>query len=235
MSQPPQQPGPYGGQQPGWGQQPGPGQQPGGYPQQGGYPQSGGFPQQGGYPQSGPQPAQQPGGYDPYGQPGQYGQQPQYGQPGYYGQPGVPRKKSPLPWILGGGGVVVIAIVVVLILVLSGGSDTSSPQGMSDEIARVVNERDVDGGKKLYCNPDDANKPSESIGDLNTIPKDFKVSAKAGKNEDNGNTGKAQIIMTVTQGDKTANITVDFNLNKKDGNWCVVSSKAQAPVGDLGG
>jgi len=136
---------------------------------------------------------------------------------------------------LGGGGVVVIAIVVVLILVLSGGSDTSSPQGMSDEIARVVNERDVDGGKKLYCNPDDANKPSESIGDLNTIPKDFKVSAKAGKNEDNGNTGKAQIIMTVTQGDKTANITVDFNLNKKDGNWCVVSSKAQAPVGDLGG
>ena len=68
MSQPPQQPGQWGGQ-PGWGQ-PGPGQQPGGYPQQGGYP---------------PQYAQQP-----YGQ--QQGQQPygQQGQPyGPYGT-GVP-------------------------------------------------------------------------------------------------------------------------------------------------
>jgi hypothetical protein len=132
---------------------------------------------------------------------------------------------------LGGGGVVVIAIVVVLILVLSGGSDTSSPQGMSEEIARVVNERDVEGGKKLYCNPGDANKRSESIGDLNNIPKDTKVSAKAGKNEDNGETGKAQIIMTVTQGGQTADITVNFDLKKKDGNWCVVKSTADLPGG----
>jgi hypothetical protein len=232
MSQPPYQPGSYGGQQPGWGQQPGPGQQPGGYPQQGGQPQSGGFPQPGGYPQGAPPPGQQPGGYDPYGQYGQYGQQPQYGQPNYYG----PQKKSPLPWILGGGGVVVIAIVVVLILVLSGGSDTSSPQGMSEEIARVVNERDVEGGKKLYCEQKDADKLGEPIANLDKIGPGYKITATAGNAKETGETGTAEVNITATKDGKSEQGVLTADLKKKDGAWCVVSADLrQSRSGGSGG
>jgi hypothetical protein len=229
MTQPPQQPGPYGGQQPGYGQQPGPGQQPGGYPQQGGYP-TGGYPQQGGYPQSGPIPQQQPGAY---GQPGQYGQPPQYGQPGQYGQPLGGRKKSPLPWILGAGGVVVIAVVVVLILVLSGGdSDTSSPQATADSIVTVVNNRDVEGAKKLYCDP--AQGASDNA-DITDIPKDLKISAKKGNVADHGDTATAEVIVSVQGGPgQSGNVTINFDLKKKGSGWCV-SGAHMGGVGGLGG
>jgi hypothetical protein len=226
MSLPPQQPGPYGGQPPDWGQ-PGPGQQPGGYPMQGGYPPSGGFPQPGAYPQPGaPQ-----GGYQPYGQ---YGQQPQYGQPGYYGQPGGPPRKSPLPWILGGGGVAVIAIVVVLILVLSGGSDTSSPQGMSEEIARVVNERDVEGGKKLYCEQEDANKRGEPIANLDKIGPGYKISATPGSTEESGDTATAEVNLTASKDGKSESAIIAAELRKKDGAWCVITADLRESRGGTG-
>jgi hypothetical protein len=88
MSQPPQQPGPFGQPdrygQPGYGQQVPPGQfgQPG---QQ--QPGQFGAPDQFGQPGQQGQFGQQPG---QYGQPDQFGQQGQFGQPGSFGQPGQP-------------------------------------------------------------------------------------------------------------------------------------------------
>jgi hypothetical protein len=224
MTYPPQQPGPYGGQPPGYGQQPGPGQQPGGYPQQGGYPPQGGYPQPGAYPQSGPQPVQQPGGY---GAPPQYGQQPQYGQPGPYGPQYGPPKKSPLPWILAGGGVLVIAVVVVLILVLSGGSDTSSPQGIADSIVKAINDKDADAAKKLFCDPGSVSK---SV-DISTIPKDMKATAKVQKAEANGDTGTVQILMTLTISGQTQDLPLSFDIKKNGDGWCVSGGSRGGPSG----
>jgi hypothetical protein len=135
----------------------------------------------------------------------------------------VAPRKSPLPWILAGGGVAVIAIVVVLILVLSAGSDTSSPQGMSEEIARVVNERDINGAKALYCDQALASKPGEL--DIDEIPADVEVNARAGRSRDSGDTGTAQVIMEITQEQRTVTVNIDFELKKQGGNWCITDSK----------
>lgn len=220
MSQPPQQPGPWGGQ-PGWGQQPGPGQQPGGYPQQGG------SPQQGGYPQSGPQPQQQ----NPYGQPGQFGQPGGYQQPGGYGYP--PQKKSPMPWILAGGGVVVIAVVVVLIIVLTGGSDTSSPKGVAESAVSAYNDQDLDALESISCG--DAKKQvREALDAINsaggqTGPK-LETSAELGNVEEQGeNKATAEIKLTVTgvpeemkeyvkEGQTE---TAKLALSQENGDWCI--------------
>jgi hypothetical protein len=102
VTYPPQQPGPYGQQQPPGGDYvpPGAGYPPPGYPQPG-YPQQGysqsGYPQQG-YPQQPPPPP----GYGGYQQPG----------PGYPGGP-PPKKSGPAPWILGGVGALVLVVVLV--------------------------------------------------------------------------------------------------------------------------
>lgn len=111
--------GPPGGH-PQWGQPPqGPGMPPGGWPQ--GYPQQGGY---GGQPLP-PQPVQQQPIQQPqYAPPHGYGQpQPYYQSPGGFGFPTVPpkRKRSALPWILGGAGaLVVVAVVLVLGFVTPG-------------------------------------------------------------------------------------------------------------------
>jgi hypothetical protein len=157
MSQPP---GPYGGQPPGYGQQPGPGQQPSSYPQQGSYPPPGGHPQH----------------------PGGYGQQGPYGPPPSYGQPPGPhdggKRKSSLPWLLGGAGVLVIGGVVALILVLTSGADTSSPQGVAEAAVKAANAKDVDAIVDLSCQElkDKKDKIREDIdpaADPNT-PDEFK-------------------------------------------------------------
>lgn len=209
MTQPPQQPGPYGNQPGGYGQQPGPGQQPGGYPQQPGYTPPGGYPQQGGYPPSGPQPIQQPGGY---GQPGQFGQQPQYGQPAGYGPPPGAQKKSPLPWILAGGGVVVIAVVVVLILVLTGSSDTSSAQDAAVKAVAAINNRDINAANEVDCSK------GGNMGDfnINDIPKDLKAELTGSAKED-GDKARAPLKMTLAG----QSVEGDMVLKKQDGKWCV--------------
>ncbi|MCA1845883.1 MAG: hypothetical protein LC792_22380 [Actinobacteria bacterium] len=197
MTQPPQQPGPYGGQQPGYGNQPGPGQQPGGYPQQGGYPQGGGYQQPGGYPQTGPQPQAQPGGYGP---PGQYGQPPQYGYPGAYGPQGGGRRKSPLPWILGGGGLLVIGAVVVLILVLTGGPDTSTAQGVAKAVVSAANDKDANKIAELSCNEykNDVKKIKERIDPASDpdTPQEYKnitVTYELGDVKETGNNATADV------------------------------------------
>ncbi|MEB3367146.1 Rv0361 family membrane protein [Saccharopolyspora mangrovi] len=135
MTYPPQQPPGQGG----WGQQPG-----GQYPPSGGQP----YPQQPGgqYPQTGGQPFQQPG----------YPQQPQAGYPqqahpnpyGGYGQP--PKKKSPLPWILGGvGGVVVIAVIIALVVVFTGGP--GDPKPVAQDAVDSINAKDFPALQSVSC------------------------------------------------------------------------------------
>jgi hypothetical protein len=118
---------------------------------------------------------------------------------------------------------VVIAAVVVLILVLTGGSDTSTASGMSEEIARVINDRDVEGAKKLYCDPG-----SIKGADISEIPPAMQAKARAGQGSENGETGTAQVIVTLSQGGKTQDLTIDFDLKKKDGNWCITGAKTDA-------
>lgn len=147
MTYPPQQPPGQGG----WGQQPGgqnP-QQPGGqYPQPGGqYPPSGGQPYQqpgGAYPPSGGQQYPAPG----YPQQPQAGQQPYPNPYGGYGQP--PKKKSPLPWILGGvGGLVVIGAVIALVVVFTGGP--GDPRPVAQQAVDMMNNKDFAGVQSLTC------------------------------------------------------------------------------------
>lgn len=225
MSQPPQQPGQWGGQ-PGWGQQPGPGQQPGGYPQQGGYPQSGGYPQQGGYPQTGPQ--------QPYGQPGQYGQPQGYGQPGYGGYP--PKKKSPMPWLLAGGGVLVVGIAVVLIIVLTGGADTSSPQGVAQAAVDAYNDKDVNAIKDVACSATkaeiDKTLSSAGLNPSGDSSENVEATAELGEvKQDGDNKATAQVKFTVTsvpddmkeyvKEGQTA--TQSIGMEKENGDWCLAS------------
>jgi hypothetical protein len=222
MSQPPQQPGQWGGQ-PGWGQQPGPGQQPGGYPQQGGYPQSGGYPQQGGHPQQG----------QPYGQQGGYGQPGPYGPQGY-GYP--PKKKSPLPWILAGGGVVVVAVVVVLIITLTGGADTSSPEGVAQAAVDAFNDKDINGIKDVACGAtkEAIEKALSSSGlDVSGDSKDsVEATAELGEvKQDGDDKATASIKFTVKSvpDDMKEYVKVGqtedapLNLKKENGDWCLSS------------
>lgn len=141
MTYPPQQPPGQGG----WGQQPG-----GQYPQQPG----GQFPPSGGqqYPQQpGTQPYPQPGGAYPPSGGQQYPQQPYpspYGQPGYGGQP--PKKKSPLPWVLGGvGGLVVIGVIIALVLAFTGGP--GDPKPVAQDAVDSINAKDFAALQTVSC------------------------------------------------------------------------------------
>ncbi|MER5393796.1 hypothetical protein [Saccharopolyspora sp. NPDC002686] len=156
MTYPPQQPG-----QGGWGQQPG-GQYPPSGPQPGGqYPQQPGQPQPGGqYPPSGPQQGfgQQPGGQYPPSGPQQqagFGGQPPYPPTSPYGQQGFepPKKKSPLPWILGGvGGLLVIGLVIVLVVVFTGGP--GDPRNTAQAGIDAINAKDFATLQTMACQKD---------------------------------------------------------------------------------
>lgn len=144
MTQPPQPPGPggWGPQQPGQNPQGQP-QQPGGWQGQPGgqYPQSG--PQAGGqYPGAGP--AQNPGGHQPPHPPqGGY-------PPGFDGQP---KKKSPLPWILGGvGAVVVLAGVAIAVLLFTGGP--GEPRDVAQQYTDAMNQKDFATVGQMHCQDD---------------------------------------------------------------------------------
>ncbi|MDI2027281.1 hypothetical protein QFW96_01610 [Saccharopolyspora sp. TS4A08] len=145
MTYPPQQPPGQGG----WGQQPG-GQQPGGQ-----FPPSGGqqYPQQPGgqFPPSGGQQYPQQPGYPP--------QQPYPNPYGGYGPP--PKKKSPLPWILGGVGglVVIVGVVITLVIVLTGGP--GDPRPVAQQAVDMMNNKDFAGIQGLTCD-----KASTEVQDM---------------------------------------------------------------------
>jgi len=219
MSQPPGPQGPY---------QPFPeGQQPGGdYPQQGGHQQQG-QPPQGGYPQQGqppqgPPPGQYgpPGGYDPYGEPGG-------------------KKKSPMPWILGGvGALVIIAGVILLIVLLGGGGGAGSPDELADQVVAGFNERDADGLTELGCGQDSSDKAQIEEGfekfDLSKQPgvpeemKQVKVRFEKGEVKESGDTATAQLKILFDGVPEQFKNTPPFDGSQSftlqladDGGWCV--------------
>ncbi|HEU5474817.1 MAG TPA: hypothetical protein VFV67_29590 [Actinophytocola sp.] len=208
MSQPPYQPGPYGGPPPGYGQQPGPGQVPGGYPGQPGYPPQGGYPQQAGYPQ--------------YGPPGQYGQQPQYGYPTGYG-PGRPRTAK--PWLFAGAGVLVLGVAVALILVLTNGSDTSTARGVAEEFVAAANDKDTARIVEISC---EEWKAREKSIRNNIDPKSDKLSNatitfSVVKVTEDGDRATAEIGLKVDNVpedvQRTVPDTAPISLLKENGNW----------------
>lgn len=181
MSYPPQPPG-----QGGWGQpQQGPYRPPGGQ-----YPPSGPFQPSGPFPPSGPQQA-----FGSQPPPGQFGGMPP--QPGYgppqgspYGpglpgpQPGWgpgPKKRSPLPWILGGGGgLVVLGIVAVVLFMVLGGS---SPDSLAKKAVDLMNNDDTNGLIAISCMKDQAGlrqdaQNTDPSQDDPTIPSDIKEALK---------------------------------------------------------
>lgn len=247
MSVPPQQPGPHGPQPGGFGQQPGqPGPQQGFGGQPGGYGQPPqGFPQGGQQPPYGPPPGAfpppgQPGapgpGPQPYGQQGQFGQ-PGYGQPGGFGDPyGAPRKKSPLPWVLGGVGVVVIAVVAVLLVTLLGGG---SPKDTAQSYVALLNKNsdsdaDAESVRGLLCKSDVTKfdefreKAKESEGDTpgSSELANMKAQHTLGEVTENGDkaTAKARVAYSGVPDEykdfiKDKDYTID--LVKEDGDWKV--------------
>lgn len=212
---------PYG-QQPGqqaWGQ---PGQQPGGQ-----YPPSGPQAQQPyGQPGYGQQPyGQQPYGQQPYGQPG-YGQQPGLGG---YGQP--PKKKSPLPWILGGvGGVLVIVVVVVVAMSLGGGG--GSAQDVADQTVTALNDKDVGALQELACEKMQADaakfkdqfNPSAGMGSgFENVTATF---ALDGEVTETGDSATAALNVTMEgmpeefkQYLPSGGMKLDLELVQEDGDW----------------
>lgn len=227
MTYPPQQPGPHG--QPGPQGQPGPwGQQPGPAPGQGPYgaPQHG----QGGYGQPGPgQPPQQPGwGGDPYGGQQQHGQQQgPYGQPGGYGTP-PPKKKSPLPWILGGVGAValiaVIALVAFFVMRDSGGGAGGTPRATAEAYVQQINDRES-VNRSLYCDSylqqaEDAaeNLPTDVPTDFPDMP-DLQIAASVTSVEENGDTARAAIKVDTTIAGQSVSATHNLDLRDEGGDW----------------
>lgn len=93
-----------------------------------GQPAAYGIPAPAGYPPPGA-----PAGYPPPGYPPAPGQ-PAYGLPPGYPQPTAPRKKSKLPWILGGAGVLVL---LACIGALSGGDSEEPTNTSADKPAAV--------------------------------------------------------------------------------------------------
>lgn len=101
------------------------------------------------------------------------------GLPGPWGVP--PKKRSPLPWILGGGGglVVIIVIVVVLVVTLGGGS---SPQAVAQQAVDILNSGNYQGLADVSCQKDKAEiqketqnfDPSQQLSQIPGLPDDMK-------------------------------------------------------------
>lgn len=130
-------------------------------------------------PQASPGVPQQPHGQpqNPYAQPQQpYGQVPQnpYPQAPYF-QPPAPRKKSALPWILGGAGVVVlggmIVVAVVVAGLLRGGAAEGMAGGMAEAPTTSATFQYPDGwiqnGQNVTVIKDDGTSPAERFSAIN--------------------------------------------------------------------
>ena len=235
-----QQPGYRQHDQPGYGQQqgqPGYGQQQGqpGYGQQQGQP---GYGQQQGQPGYGPgQPDYgQPGQPGPPGQPGQpeYGQDPYgapagFGQPGGYAQPPA-KKKSALPWILGGLGVlVVIALAVAAFLAFGGSGDDPREvaQTVVDEMNKLENAN-ADTIENLTCNAQKDTFRQDFDDFINGFKElkeqagdDFTATFTLGDVRTEGDTGTFDIVAEAQFKGETNKETIPGQLVREDGEWKV--------------
>lgn len=247
MTYPPQQPGQGGPQDP-YGQ-PGPyGPPPGGQPgPQYGQPgqQPYGQPQQPPYGQPGQQPYGQPA--PGYGQPGEWGQQPYggppqgqppygvppagFGQPGGYGIP--PKKKSPLPWILGGAALLVVAVVAVFFLTSGGGGvlgGGGSPRSVAQKYADAINDKKT-ADTSMYCEAfrkkaeDQADAvPGGVPTEIPDLP-DLKLQASVGDVTETGDTATAAIKVDADFAGQKVSTTHELELKKEGGDWKICDVK----------
>jgi hypothetical protein len=246
MTQPPQQPGPFGqpnpygqqpggfGQQPGWGQQPQSGEQPG-FGQQPGYP-----PQQPAWGQQPQQPVwgQQPAWGQPQpGQPGVPGQPPGYppqgGFPGYPGGPGGPGRNRALPWVLAGGGVVVVGLVIGLLFVFGvfGGGSSNSPDAVAQTVADAVNTQDGNKAATVACagssTPDFSD--NQAMQELKGLAGGLRATV-AGKAQVNGSQATATLRLSFSFEGQTGSLDGTLSMRQQNGKWCVPTGGFQ-PVG----
>lgn len=257
MSQPPQQPGPFGqqpygqqpggfGQQPGWGQQgqqpaPQPGQQPG-QPNQPGYGQQPGFPQTGGQPQQ-PQPTwdQPPGQQQPgWGQQPAWGQQPgQPGQPGFGQQPGFPQQQG-FPGYPGGpvrknkalpwllaGGGVVVAGVVVLLLFVFGVFGGSKTSS-PDAVAQAVADALNTNNQAEATQVSCSGSSDPADTQALRAMKALHIQASVtGQAEVNGDSATATLHLSFQAAGSSVGLDAKLMMQLQNGKWCVPDNGLQ--------
>lgn len=203
-------------------------------PYPGNQPHSGGFPQQP-YPQQGyPQ------------QPGAWGQQPQASWPAaQYGQPAAQypgydpfaddladlgkKKKSKLPWILGGIGVLVVVGGGVAAVVLLGGgvSKGSTPRETADAFASAFNDRDSEGLRSLLCEANLSSSTGKGLQDgsaFDDVPENGSV--EVAKVDDEGPDKAKAHFNRLVGGKKQSDDTIEIPLTKNGDVWevCVTQT-----------
>jgi hypothetical protein len=178
-----------------------------------------------------------------YQQPG-YGQQP-YGAPQGYGQPGFgqgfgavppPKKKSPLPWILGGGGVMIVAVVVAVLVATLGGA--GDPRPVAQELVDKMNNKDYASMSGMVCERKKAEQsqldPRRQLKDMGLteaqmkqLEESMKIHVALGAVTDHGDeTATAKISGTINmtfmgQTMPPAPYNTDLNMIVEGGSWKV--------------
>lgn len=230
VSNPPQQPGPYG---------PSPRLPQGPQGPQGPYgPPSGGFPQPGpGYPRAGRQPNQQ----TSYGPPGAFPQQGGFDQQGGYGQPpggfggylggGIPPRKKSAGLIIGLGIGAALAVVAVLITGLAApgwmlGDDARASGGAkrtAQAVVDAVNAGDEQRAMSKLCEQNEAAPYIRAAINLH-------ARLTLGDVSENGATATTSVVIKLT-GTPDQNYDVEM---KKNTDWCL-SKIAQSSAGGSSG
>jgi hypothetical protein len=149
---------------------------------------------------------------------GGYGQQPPGGYPGY---PQPPKKKSPLPWILGGAGLVVVLIIVLVVVLSRGGGSSSDPKAVAQAYVNAVNSKSTSAMKDLVC-PTDLAKANQLATSAPKLPSGVTVDMKAtlGTVTVNGNKATANVTLDLTINGKTSSTNAPMPLQKNsDGEW----------------
>ncbi|MFR9728768.1 hypothetical protein ACL03H_06010 [Saccharopolyspora sp. MS10] len=231
MTYPPQQPGPGG-----WGQRPAgdpadgasappPQQQPAFYGNQhAGWPQG---PITGVPAQPGQHPFPAHPGQDPFGQQ-QFGQQ--FGHPpapdwggefaaGAWTQDSTeqqePRRRSPLPWILGGVGVLVVAGGVVGgIFLFGGGADPGEPRPVAQDLVDKVNAGDFGSLSGQLC---EANRGELEQQFQQLSSGQYQV--RLGRVTAEGEQARAELDGSYTLGGATMPVDQNIVLTVEDGEW----------------
>jgi hypothetical protein len=158
---------------------------------------------------------------------------------------GPVKKKSVLPWVLGGIGILaVIAVVLVLVLVVfRGGSDTSGPEKVVDTFFQSLEKQDVDMMLGTW-EPDYIGEIKDALGkdyrDLldeyffMAFPEDLEFNVTKYETEVKGDQARVKLVEgTVTYtdeyGDKITNKASESDMKvlklvKKDGKWYISSA-----------
>lgn len=159
---------------------------------------------------------QPPGPYGPYQPPGS---QP-FGSSGsapapMVGPPAGRRSSGHSPWVVRG----LIAVIVIVLAVaaiwffLSLGPDRSTPEATGEAFADAVNDKNIDGVKKLFC-ADDL-RGAQDIDFTGDTRSDKTFGARYIRTERNA--GSTTDVIDITQHGQTT--TLAWPLRQNDGQW----------------